>query len=290
MYDLPELRWATDAWWTAVAAALREEGAGAGIRAADIPAALDREVGYRHAWADPDLLLSQMCGYPLMRSFAGRVQLVATPTHSAPGSADGRYTSTVLVPVSSPARTLADLRGLRVAVNEPDSHSGMNALRSLIAPRVAAGRGDAVAGEQTDRGDAATGDRHAFFGEVVWSGAHRASLELLVAGQVDVACIDTVTYVLTADVRPDLVAGLRELACSQPVPAPAYVTRAGATAAEVAALQRALLRAQADADPGVVRARRALRIAGVEILALDCYRALTDLERAAADLGYPTLA
>jgi hypothetical protein len=59
MYDLPEIRTATDQWWKRLADALRQEGIDG------VPDALWRGDDYRMPWTHPDLLLSQTCGYPL---------------------------------------------------------------------------------------------------------------------------------------------------------------------------------------------------------------------------------
>src|SRR4029077_15357307 len=98
-------------------------------------------------WLSDELLFSQTCGYPLTHALKGRVQLLATPCYSADGCEGASYCSFVIVPADSPATTLADLQGKRVAFNTPDSQSGMNALRALIAPIAGGGRVLAQANE-----------------------------------------------------------------------------------------------------------------------------------------------
>ena len=75
-------------------------------------------------------------------------------------------------------------RGNVAAINGPDSNSGMNLFRATIAP-VADGR--------------------AFFGAVVTTGSHRASLEAVADGRADLAAIDCVSFALMKRQSADLV-------------------------------------------------------------------------------------
>ena len=78
MYDLPEVRHATAAWWQGLARAFRAEGI------ADVPDRLDSVAGLYDHWRLPDLLFSQTCGYPLTHGIAGAVRLVAVNTAAEP--------------------------------------------------------------------------------------------------------------------------------------------------------------------------------------------------------------
>ena len=68
MYDLPEIRHATDDWWSGLARAFRRAGI------SDVPDRLDRERAMPEVWRDPGLVLSQACGYPLLHDLAGGKQ------------------------------------------------------------------------------------------------------------------------------------------------------------------------------------------------------------------------
>src|SRR5579871_4250160 len=128
MYNPAEAPGASAALWRGIARHFRR----AGIE--DVPdVLLDRPPVPDH-WFSDELLFSQTCGYPLTHALKGKVRLVATPCYEADGCEDASYCSFVIVPADSPARSLADLRGKRVAFNTPDSQSGMNALRALVAP------------------------------------------------------------------------------------------------------------------------------------------------------------
>lgn len=261
MYDLPEVAWATDAWWVAIAGALAREGV------APVPRGLTRCADRYATWRSPALLLSQACGYPLTHAFKGRLRLVATPVYAAPHCDGPDYCSVIVVRAADPADSLAALRGRTAAVNGRDSQSGYSALRAAVAPHARGGR---------------------FFARVRESGAHTDSLALVAAGEADVCAVDCVTHALLERHRPQALAGLRVLACSAKAPGLPYVTRAAADAATVARLRRALLAALR--DPALDAAREALLIAGIEVLPAAAYDRIMDLEREAEALGYAQVA
>lgn len=191
MYDWPEVRDATDAWWQGIARHL----------GTDIP--LTRAADHAALWARPDLLFSQTCGYPFTHGFAGRLSLVATPHYAADGCEGPLYRSLLFAREAVP---LAALRGRTAAVNTPDSMSGMLALKLVFAPLARQGR---------------------FFGRTVWTGGHLHSLEAVRNGKADVCAIDAVCVGLARRHRPGLLEGLVEIARSPPVPGLPYVTIAG---------------------------------------------------------------
>ncbi len=260
MYDLPELRGAHAALWGGIARQLRQAGI------ADVPAALCQERPASEVWGDPELLLSQCCGADLMGAFAGRLRVVATPYYAAPGCGQAGYASLMVVAQGSDVRELEDLRGRLVAINDPESHSGANALRALIAPLSRGGH---------------------FFATVKVSGAHAESLALVASGAADVAAIDCVTHALLARHRPAALAGTRVLCRTAAAPAPPYVTRADAADGLVQSLQAAL-RAACNA-PELKAARAGLLLDGIELLAASAYRRIPAFGRLAARHGYPML-
>ncbi len=260
MYDLPELRAAHGALWAGIARHLRQAGV------AEVPAALCQDRPAGEVWRDPTLVLSQCCGADLTGAFADSLRIVATPRYRVPGGADGDYASLVVVAAGSDIRGLEDLRGRVAAINHPDSHSGMNALRALVAPLSRDGR---------------------FFAAVSVSGAHVASLGLVASGAADVAAIDGVTHALLARHRPAALAGTRVLCRTAAAPAPPYVTRADAGDDLVARLRTALRAALA--DPELSSAREKLLLDGIELLPPAAYRRIPAFARLARRHGYPTL-
>lgn len=240
MYDLPEIRWATDALWTAVVARL----SAAGVAAAP---ALSRGPAVHELWTDPALLLSQTCGNPYVRRYRDRLRLVATPRYAAPGCDGPRYCSLLVVRADAPGENLAAFRAAVCAVNGWDSLSGWVALAAALPePR--------------------------FFRAALITGAHADSVAAVAAGEADIAAIDCVTYALLQRHRPAATAGLRVIGRTAPAPGLPLVTRRDTDDGTVETLRAALRGALA--DPALAEARAALLIEGVEILAEADYDAI----------------
>ena len=259
-YDFPELKQATDALWSAV----REELGSAGLGA--LPTELDRELPYLDAWHSPEFLLGQACGYDLIISAQEHLQYVATPCYSAPCSLGPQYRSYVLVRDADPHQSLEDLRGLRCVINQRTSHSGMNTLRSELAPKALQGH---------------------FFSAVLESGAHRASLASLRCGQADVAAIDCVAFALLSRDAPADVEGLRIIHKTLPVPSPPYVTSSATDPQVLELLQQALT--SAVARPALAATRRTLMLSSVEVLDPADYDIIQEQKNAADACGYSEL-
>ena len=253
MYDLPWLAAATDAFW----AALRDWLRGAGL--ADVPQALDRDRPLAAIWHDPGLLLAQTCGFPLVTTLTGVVRVVATPCYDLPGCDGPGYCSFVVVAAASAARSMADLRGSRVAINGHDSQSGMNTLRALVARwRWAAGS------------------------LVRWRSpaAICAAWRRCRPGRPDVAAIDCVSYGLVAAEHPEWLHGTRVLCRTPAAPGLPYVTAAATPDAVVALLRDAL---------DAVAADRSLHLSGFARLTAADYAPILAMRDVAAQLGYPEL-
>lgn len=260
MYDLPELRPVTDAWW----AGLRRALARSGVRA--VPGRLTRSAVCGAEWNDPGLLLSQCCGWDLTHAYAGRVQPVATPVYRAPGCSGPYYRSLFVVRADDPAGRLEDLRGRVCVINMPDSQSGCNTLRYSLARRA--------------RGQP-------FFRQVLVSEGHATSVDWVSNGRADLAAIDCVTFALLRRYRPQATAGLRVLAGSRRAPALPYITRAEHGPALLARLRAGLQTALT--DPELREVRATLLIGGFEFLPVTAYEYLRTQERRARALAYPTL-
>ncbi|MGD9511076.1 MAG: phosphate/phosphite/phosphonate ABC transporter substrate-binding protein [Geminicoccaceae bacterium] len=256
MYDLPTVRWATDALWRAIATALAARGVAA-------PAGLDRRAGYASAWREPGLLLSQTCGYPFVTGLRGEVWLVATPCYRAEGCVEADYRSVLLVREDDPADALADLRGRRVAYNALDSQSGHNALRAMVAPLARDGR---------------------FFAGRIATGAHAASMAAVADGEADLCAVDCVTWALLRRHEPERTHGLRAIGWTAAAPALPLITAVGGP---VALLREALQAALA--DPENAPAREALLLDGFASRSDADYERILAMEREAIALGYPAL-
>ena len=260
MYDWPEVRQATDAWWAGLARHLRAEGF-------DAPDRLTRSPSPGSLWRRPDLLLSQTCGYPLTHEFKGELEVLATPAYDVEGCSGPLYSSVIVVHGDSGVSRPEDLRDATAAYSAADSLSGHLALKCVFAPLGNGGR---------------------FFGRTLESGGHLNSMKLVQERKVDVAAIDCVSFALARRARPELAAGLAVIGHGPAAPALPYVTAAGRPADEMARLKRAL--AATAADPALAGAREPLFIAGLEFLPRHAYQRVLDLEAGCDALGYGRLA
>jgi ABC-type phosphate/phosphonate transport system substrate-binding protein len=256
MYDWPELREATDAWWAGLAEHFRRHGL------TDVPDRLTREGDPAAAWESPDLLFSQTCGLPLTRHYRERLRIVATPCYAAEGCDGPTYSSVILVRADDDTETLEQLRGAVAAYNATDSLSGHLALRLVLAPLMS---------------------DEPFLAAAIETGSHAASMGAVAEGRADVCAIDCVSFAIAQRHRPALTEGLRRLARSPAFPALPYVTSASRTETELAALAAGL--SAALLDPTLAQARTALLLAGAEPSAADRYAAVGRLDAAAPPLG-----
>lgn len=213
MYDWPEFRDATDAFWAGLA------------RHLGVAAKLNRDGAYDGLWRRPELWFSQTCGYPFTHEFRDLLQYVATPHYAADGC-DGPLYRSILFAREKVA--LSGLRGARPAINSMDSMSGMLALRLTFAELSRSGE---------------------FLAAPFMSGSHLASLAAVQQGKADVCAVDCVCVALARRYRADTLSGLVEIARSPQVPGLPLVTRSG----NVTVLRRGLQAAFADRSMAEVR-------------------------------------
>jgi ABC-type phosphate/phosphonate transport system substrate-binding protein len=260
MYDLPSTASSLDDLWHDCAARLRAK------RLDDVPATLTRHCPLEAVWRDPNLLVGQTCGYPLVKHLAGRVRVVASPVYDVPGCEGAWHSSFVVVPASSRCVDLRSLKGSRAVINSPDSNTGMNLFRAAIAP-------------------VAQGAR--FFADVAVTGGHAASLAAVASEKADVAAIDCVSFWLMSRERPYLTGGVRILAKTPPSPSLPLVTSAKTSDEELALLRDAL--AESARSFELAAARRVLGLTGFSVLPVEAYTVLSKYERDATALDYPLL-
>lgn len=187
MYDLPEIRGATDRFWALVRDALRAGGVPA-------PDLLSHGGDPWEIWLSPELVLAQTCGLPFRARLHDRVTLVSTPDYGLAGCPASHYNSVIITRMGDD--------GSRAAINDPLSQSGWAALRDWAA---AEGRAIAVS---------------------LISGGHEASARAVLDGRADLAAIDAQTWRLLCRHRP-WTADLRVLAQTPPTPGLPLVTARG---------------------------------------------------------------
>jgi ABC-type phosphate/phosphonate transport system substrate-binding protein len=259
MYDDPGTAEANDAIWAAIAASLRKRGIPA-------PANLTRSGDLAAQWRSPSLVFGQTCGYPYARDLRDAVRLIATPEYAFPGCEGMEHRSFLVRRAGDPRTRLVDFRGGVAAINRPDSNSGMNLFRATIAP-IAEGR--------------------AFFGAVVATGSHRASLEAVADRRADLAAIDCVSFALMKRLSPNLVDRVAVVAESPLSPGLPFIMNAHLPEATLAYAREALF--EILTDPGLADARAALGLKGARVTTLADYERIVEIERDAVAAGYPTL-
>jgi ABC-type phosphate/phosphonate transport system substrate-binding protein len=257
MYDLPEVADALDALYSALLPALAD---------GDAPGELVHGRAGQALWADGGLFISQCCGYDLVNRYAGILRPLVTPRYTAPGCRGTDYCSHIVVAENSPIAEVAEARGGVAAVNGMESHSGMNAMRALIAPLQRGGR---------------------FFSRVTECGSHADSLAAVARGAADICAVDCVSHALLMRHRPATLAGTRILRRSASAPAIPFVTRFDRGEEFARRLQDALL--EIIADPALAGVRETLFIGGAEIVPLGDYDRIAEFESAAAAEGYSEL-
>jgi ABC-type phosphate/phosphonate transport system substrate-binding protein len=261
MYNLPEMRAVNARFWEVLRGLLLEAGLG------DVPEHLTFERRPVPERLEPEMLFSQTCGYPLETVFRGQAIRLGAPIYAVPGCDGPTHCAFFLVRSDSPARHLGDLEGSVFLLNSPVSNSGMNLPRRALA-EVAGGR--------------------SFFGKVIETGGHPASLERLLRGEGDAASIDCVTYAFWKHYRPEAATQVRILGETPPSPAIPFVTSVATPPATVDILRTALH--TLGSEPRYAAVRTGLMISGIEDVPDAAYRGLLDYEREAAELGYPELA
>lgn len=254
LYDLPELRGAHDALWTA----LRERAPA--LRTA--PARLSRDTD--GDWGE--VVFGQVSGYRYATQLVDHVTLIATPRYKAKG-ADGPFVrSAILVRAKDPVGGLVDLRGRSLALQAGDLNS-INLLRAEAAQLALGGR---------------------FFGPVHPHDTLDGVAEAVLEGRTDAALLDCVALALLGRLRPDLTRGLRVLLWTTRSPGPPIIAGLSLKPSAVEAVRQALNDIAADAS--LEQVRNDLLIAGFNLLPKAQYRAITHLEQIAESQDYPRLA
>jgi phosphonate transport system substrate-binding protein len=147
-----------------------------------------------------------ICGLPYVR-LADQpepfIELLAAPVMI--GERYGNrpvYFSDVIVHSKSKFMTFADLRGVSWAYNEKGSQSGYNVTCYHLAM---------------------LRERSGYFGRTVGTGAHRASLKMVLDGQIDASAIDSTVLEWEIQHHPEIRSQLRVVATLGPSPIPPWV-------------------------------------------------------------------
>jgi ABC-type phosphate/phosphonate transport system substrate-binding protein len=246
--------------WGALRRRLEELGV------AGCPVTLTWPQDYHVHWLEPDLLMSQTCGYPFIDDLAGRVQLIGSLKYDLP-ACDGIFCRSVLVARTEHAGLpLEQFRGMRCAFNAPNSQSGYNAFRALVAPLARDGQ---------------------FFSAAVETGSHLRSIAAVRAGQADLASIDCVSHAGFERYSPQELDGLCVVGQTAAYPGLPLITAAGTAPHHVKALRAAW--SSLFQSGGASDACEGLFIRGFEPTEATLYQICADMRDAAIAAGYPRL-
>ena len=249
MYDRPKAQASNDRLW----ALIRD-----GMRAADLPApdTLTRGAGaYWEAWQDPDLTLSQTCGFPYRARLHGHVTLIGTPDYGVEGCPPGHYNSIFVARAGDPRQTLQDFNHASLAFNEDLSQSGwaapQNHARKLgltLRPSLR-------------------------------SGGHLNSARAVAEGRADIAALDAVAWSMIQEWEP-FAATLKAVAATTPTPGLPYIAALGSNAPLMFTVIASAIAALPPQD------RRILRLKGLIQVPAETYLAVAT-PPTPADLGLP---
>lgn len=261
MYDHPHQRAANDRLWREIARILRGRGE------LGVPTELDHDRPVQATWRDPNLLLAQACGYPLIADPALALRVLAIPVYTVPNCDEGEHRSYFVTRRDDAATGLTDFRGRRAAINDRGSNTGLNLLRAAIA---------------------SLADGRSFFGAVIETGSHRDSIAAILRDEADIAAIDAVTYAAIARFELEVTGALRIVGKSIASPAPPFVTARSTSLETVATLRIAL--AAVIADPALADVRDTLFLRSIIPSGNERYEPLRQVEATAVAAGYPALA
>ena len=237
MYDLPDCRDANDRYWALIRDGLRSAGVSA-------PDAITRGMpDLMHHWQQPDLVLSQTCGFPFRAVLHGKVTLVATPDYGLEGCPPGYYQSVFLARSDDPRMALTDFRPARFAYNDALSQSGWAAPQNH-----AAGLGFQ-------------------FTPVIRTGGHALSARAVLDGQADLAAVDAMTWRLLVRNDPGMAA-LKVVDRTEPTPCLPYIAASGGTPKVTFDAIAAAILALAPVDRATLGLRRILYIPAMAYLAV----------------------
>lgn len=217
-------------------------------------------------WQDPNVLLSQTCGFPLVTLLQHQVQLVGAFSYQSPYCSGEYYRSLVVVREDEAGLQLADFRGKIVAYNSTDSQSGYNALRALIAPLAVNGR---------------------FFSHGIASGGHYRSIDMIKQHHADIAAIDCVSFALLQRANPTAVAGLKIIAQTEAAPGLPLITSLSTSKEQLLLIRQAI--SATINSPAAISAKDLLLIKGFSVLPWSAYDVIKHMQHKAFALGVMTL-
>lgn len=196
-----------------------------------------------------------ICGAPYVDKIARGVPLkiLAAPVMQHPRYRNRAiYFSDVVVRADSTFQTFEDLRGARWAYNEKNSHSGYHVVRYFLATHNLDGN---------------------FFGQVVESGSHQNSIEMILRNDADASAIDSTVLEMMLARDSSLAQRIRIIENIGPSPMPPFVIGAHVPNEIRARIQSALIEMHAsEQSRGILARAQMARFAHVSDAAYDAIR------------------
>lgn len=208
------------------------------------------------------------CGLPYTRKAEAQpplLYLLAAPVMAGPRYGDQPvYFTDIIVRTDSPYRNLAGLRGQSFAYNEIHSLSGYRLPAYHLLTLNESWR---------------------FFGELVQSGSHAASMDWVESGRVTAAAIDSVVLAMELNQRPERRDRLRVVETIGPMPMPPVAASRGLEAVLRDQLSQALLEMHTQPEGQAILSRAGMkRFAPVED---SHYEPIRQLRRVLRQAQYP---
>lgn len=249
MYDRPETHGSNDRLWALIRDGMRQAGLAA-------PDSLTRGAcAYWSAWQDPDLILSQTCGFPYRARLRPHVTLIGTPDYEVEGCPPGYYRSIFVARADDPRQSLPEFDQAGLAFSEDLSQSGWAAPQNHAASLGLTLR------------------------PVLRTGGHLMSARGVAEGRAEIAALDAVTWSMIAEWEP-FAADLKTVGATLPTPGLPYIAAPGSNGPLLFAIVERAIAGLPDAD------RRILRLKGLVAIAAETYLAVPTPPTPAA-LGMP---
>ncbi len=248
MYNWPESADVFQHFWVAISDGLDQRGINAPTQLCQ------RDENLAGIAASGDLLLGQICGITYARANAEKQCFVNVGAFACDddGLAPGEYCSVLIAPKGH----MLDINApstLRAAINGYGSLSGWIVLANYFSGQ----------SQQTP------------FKEVVLSGGHRQSAQMVASAAADIAAIDIISWQMLNRFSPDITTQLEVIGRTLPRPGLPLVTSCHHDPATIAGLKAAL--DDAVATPKIKAALAGLGITGLALNSDDDYRQLLRL-------------
>ena len=265
MYDWPEVADDLDELW-------RRIGAEASERGVSVPVELTRVEHLVTLWRDPSMIVGQVCSLNPVRDGLGETEVLGTivydPPPDLPQPEPGSYYSVLVCRADDERRAhigtgianeaIGRFIGARVAANGTDSQSGYWSLGHFVR--------DAVESEP-------------LFGPVIFTGAHRSSVQSVATGDADIAAIDVHSWRLALEHEAAAASRLAVIGTTAPTPGVVCVV-AWELARHRPVLNRAIEAALSSIVDTPIGAR--LHVSGYRERKLDEFQVVADQVEAAA--------